>query len=156
MTIAAVYRDVPSNSIFQNMPYSGSFNQWESWNQWNYETYYVIPEGTDFQALEYKLHGVNNEITDRLGDYEIEFYPLKELYFADVRHVREASGNKAMTNVLLLIGCLILGRPSPGILRFTGVFSPIAYSLSTKSCGRFSNPFRMIFAIPILDEYQIV
>lgn len=147
MTIAAVYRDVPSNSIFQNMPYSGSFNQWESWNQWNYETYYVIPEGTDFQALEYKLHGVNNEITDRLGDYEIEFYPLKELYFADVRHVREASGNKAMTNVLLLIGCLILIVALVNFVNFSTALAPSRIkSLNTQKTFGATNRF-CIFAL---------
>lgn len=142
MTIAAVYRDVPSNSIFQNMPYSGSFNQWESWNQWNYDTYYVIPEGTDFQALEYKLRGVNNEITDRLGDYEIEFYPLKELYFANVRHVREASGNKAMTNVLLLIGCLILIVALVNFVNFSTALAPSRIkSLNTQKTFGATNRF---------------
>lgn len=142
MTIAAVYRDVPSNSLFQNMPYSGSFNPWESWNQWNYNTYYVIPEGTDFQDLEQKLREGNNVIKERLKDCEIKFYPLKEIYFADIRHPQEASGNKAMTNVLLLIGCLILIVALVNFVNFSTALAPSRIkSLNTQKTFGATNRF---------------
>lgn len=142
MTIAAVYRDVPSNSLFQNMPYSGSFNPWESWNQWNYNTYYVIPEGTDFQDLEQKLREGNDVIKEWLKDCEIKFYPLKEIYFADIRHPQEASGNKAMTDVLLLIGCLILIVALVNFVNFSTALAPSRIkSLNTQKTFGATNRF---------------
>lgn len=125
LTIAAVYRDVPSNSFFQNMPYSGSFNRWENWNQWNYQTYYVIREGTDFQALEHKLRSLDSLVSNKFIDnYQLKFYPLKDLYFADVRHSQEACGNKAMTNILLLIGGLILAVAVVNFVNFSTALAP--------------------------------
>ena len=51
LTVAAIYRDVPSNSLFRNYLYSLSFCSGVRWSQWNYDTYYVLPDGTDKQML---------------------------------------------------------------------------------------------------------
>lgn len=130
MTIAAVYRDVPSNSTFQNIPYAKQFASGNGWYQWNYDTYYVIPEGTDFQQLEAKLRGLDGVIAAKgnrekfMSQLDITFTPLKAIYFSDSRHWHEASGNRAMTNVLLLIGILVLVVAFVNFVNFSTALAP--------------------------------
>lgn len=68
MTVAAVYRDVPQNSTFQNVLYSASFSSGTQWAQWNYESYYVIPEGTDMEMLVDKLRGLDKIVAGKIQE----------------------------------------------------------------------------------------
>lgn len=123
LTVAAVYRDVPSNSTFGNVLYSASFSCGEGWNQWNYDSYYVIPPGTDFSQLDKKLHALDGT-NDRLKEREILFLPLTDIYFSDIRHDNEAGGNKAMTRILLLVGGLILVIAGVNFVNFSIAQAP--------------------------------
>lgn len=141
LTVAAVYRDVPSNSTFGNVLYSASFSCGEGWNQWNYDSYYVIPPGTDFSQLDKKLHGLGGT-NDSLEETEILFLPLTDIYFSDIRHDKEASGNKAMTRILLLVGGLILVIAGVNFVNFSIAQAPARIkSLNTQKTFGATNWF---------------
>lgn len=129
-TIAAVYQDVPANSTFQNCLYSASFATGLSWEHWNYDTYYKIPEGVDPDALNAKLYSLDKLIVAKghgdgfMKGQKIMFCPLKDLYFADVDHIREPSGNRTMTNVLLLVGILVLVVAFVNFINFSTALAP--------------------------------
>lgn len=130
MTVAAVYRDVPQNSTFQNVLYSASFSSGTQWGQWNYESYYVIPEGTDMEMLVDKLRGLDRVVAGKnsgekmFADHDLMFLPLKDIYFADVQHWHEPVGNRMMTHILLLIGILVLIVAVVNFVNFSMALAP--------------------------------
>lgn len=132
MTIAAVYRDVSANSTFSNTLYSASFYSGDQWYQWNYETYYVLSRNTDFSQLNEKLYALDNVIALKKNSSEekvmrslqLMFCPLKDIYFADIRHWHEASGNRGMTNILLLVGVLVLIVAAVNFVNFSTALAP--------------------------------
>lgn len=129
-TVAAVYRDVPSNSLFQNCIYSVAFSSGDQWMQWNYDTYYVLPEGIDIKILVDKLYALDNVIALNssrekvMASLQLEFYPLKDIYFADIRHWGEPSGNRAMTHILFLIGVIVLVVAVVNFINFSTALAP--------------------------------
>lgn len=128
-TIAAIYRDVPTNSTLENTLYSASFSTGKRWMQWNYDTYYVIPPGTDFSLLKKKLKGLDDLIavegaSGMMASLELKFTPLKDIYFSDSRHWHEASGNKTMAQVLLLVGLLVLVVAGVNFVNFSTALAP--------------------------------
>lgn len=154
LTVAAVYRDVPSNSTFGNVLYSASFSCGEGWNQWNYDSYYRIPPGTDFSLLDKKLHGLGDtgtareQVNDILEDTEILFLPLTEIYFSEIRHQNEASGNKTMTRILLLVGILVLGVAGVNFVNFSIALAPSRIkSLNTQKTFGATNRFLRVCVV---------
>lgn len=148
LTVAAVYQDVPSNSTFENTVYSASFSSGEQWGQWNYDTYYIIPGGTDFSLLKKKLNGLDDVIAskgrsgDMMAKLEIKFCPLKDIYFSDSRHWHEASGNETMTRILLLVGLLVLIVAAVNFVNFSTALAPSRIkSLNTQKTFGATNRF---------------
>lgn len=132
MTIAAVYRDVAANSTLSNTLYSASFYSGDQWCQWNYETYYVLPRNTDFSMLNEKLYALDNVNALKenssgesvMQKMQLMFCPLKDIYFADIRHWHEASGNRSMTHILLLVGLLVLIVAAVNFVNFSIALAP--------------------------------
>ena len=148
MTVAAVYRDVPQNSTFQNVLYSASFSSGTQWAQWNYESYYVIPEGTDMEMLVDKLRGLDKIVAGKnsgekmFADHDLMFLPLKDIYFADVQHWHEPAGNRMMTHILLLIGILVLVVAIVNFVNFSMALAPSRIkSLNTQKTFGAGNRF---------------
>lgn len=148
MTVAAVYRDVPQNSTFQNVLYSASFSSGTQWGQWNYESYYVIPEGTDMEMLVDKLRGLDKVVAEKnsgekmFADHDLMFLPLKDIYFADVQHWHEPAGNRMMTHILLLIGILVLVVAIVNFVNFSMALAPSRIkSLNTQKTFGAGNRF---------------
>ena len=148
MTVAAVYRDVPQNSTFQNVLYSASFSSGTQWAQWNYESYYVIPEGTDMEMLVEKLRGLDKIVAGKnsgekmFADHDLMFLPLKDIYFADVQHLHEPAGNRMMTHILLLIGILVLVVAIVNFVNFSMALAPSRIkSLNTQKTFGAGNRF---------------
>lgn len=148
MTVAAVYRDVPQNSTFQNVLYSASFSSGTQWGQWNYESYYVIPEGTDMEMLVDKLRGLDKVVAEKnsgekmFADHDLMFLPLKDIYFADVQHWHEPPGNRMMTHILLLIGILVLVVAIVNFVNFSMALAPSRIkSLNTQKTFGAGNRF---------------
>lgn len=148
MTVAAVYRDVPQNSTFQNVLYSASFSSGTQWGQWNYESYYVIPEGTDMDMLVDKLRGLDKVVAEKnsgekmFADHDLMFLPLKDIYFADVQHWHEPAGNRMMTHILLLIGILVLVVAIVNFVNFSMALAPSRIkSLNTQKTFGAGNRF---------------
>lgn len=148
MTVAAVYRDVPQNSTFQNVLYSASFSSGTQWGQWNYESYYVIPEGTDMEILVDKLRGLDKVVAGKssgekmFADHDLMFLPLKDIYFADVQHWHEPAGNRMMTHILLLIGILVLVVAIVNFVNFSMALAPSRIkSLNTQKTFGAGNRF---------------
>lgn len=148
MTVAAVYRDVPQNSTFQNVLYSASFSSGTQWAQWNYESYYVIPEGTDMEMLADKLRGLDKIVAGKnsgekmFADHDLMFLPLKDIYFADVQHLHEPAGNRMMTHILLLIGILVLVVAIVNFVNFSMALAPSRIkSLNTQKTFGAGNRF---------------
>ena len=148
MTVAAVYRDVPQNSTFQNVLYSASFSSGTQWAQWNYESYYVIPEGTDMEMLVDKLRGLDKIVAGKnsgekmFADHDLMFLPLKDIYFADVQHLHEPAGNRMMTHILLLIGILVLVVAIVNFVNFSMALAPSRIkSLNTQKTFGAGNRF---------------
>ena len=129
-TVAAVYRDVPKNSTFRNCLYSSAFGSGLGWSNWNYNTYYKIPKGVDPDVLNAKLYDLDKLVAAKgyegefLKGQKIMFCPLKDIYFSDVNHSNEASGNRTMTNVLLLIGILVLVVAFVNFVNFSTALAP--------------------------------
>ncbi|MCX4290812.1 MAG: ABC transporter permease [Odoribacter sp.] len=148
LTVAAIYRDVPSNSLFRNYLYSLSFCSGVRWSQWNYDTYYVLPDGTDKQMLVNKLRALDNIAAVKsfeegmMAERQFEFYPIKELYFGNVRHYHEPQGNRAMTQILLLIGGIILLVAGINLVNFTIALAPTRIkTLNTQKAFGATNGF---------------
>lgn len=146
--VAAVYRDMAENSTLKNYIYSAGFSTGNTWQQWNYDTYYVLPEGTDFAGLDKKLHGLDNVIAavssreKVMESLDLRLCPLKDIYFSDGDHWGEKSGNKTMTNILLLIGILVLVVASVNFVNFSTALAPSRIkSLNTQKTFGATNGF---------------
>lgn len=130
LTIAAVYRDVAENSTFKNVIYSAAFATGFGWGQWNYDSYYEIADGVDFELLKRKLRGLDKLVVARDGEenfmsnQSILFRPLTDVYFANMSRDNDESGNRPMTNILLLIGVLILVVAAVNFVNFSTALAP--------------------------------
>lgn len=133
MTVAAVYRDLPENSTIKNLVYSWDFNTGLQAQNWNYQHFYEIAEGTDLAMLSRKItdlpefrdqYSSEIEAAAEAGVDLIHFRPLKELYFT-----REGGnvdgGNKVFTGLLLTTGFLILLIALVNFLNFSIALAPV-------------------------------
>lgn len=119
-TVAAVYRDLPGNSVFKNNCYTRLVEQ-EEWGNWNTQIY-VLSANSDRQALQQQVNGMKIEPLEEIfeglhkkeqmekeGKFFLRVSPLTGLFY-DHTTVFDSfeKGTKRSAMIMLAIGILII------------------------------------------------
>jgi putative ABC transport system permease protein len=141
LPIAAVYRDFPSNSIFENtmfhrVPPDDDVNNWLNWN---YFAYIRVNDASNIPAL-VEVFNRNFDIQAFLGpdaplehieeagfsDVSIRFTPLTDIHFlTDVLWDGAPKGNRQTLMILLAIAIVIILIASINFTNFSTALSPM-------------------------------
>lgn len=119
-TVAAVYRDLPGNSVFKNDCYT-RLEETEEWGSWGTQIY-VLSANSDRQALQQQVNGMKIETLEQIfeglhkkeqmeqeGKFFLRVSPLTGIFY-DNTTVFDAfeKGSKRSAAMMLVIGVLII------------------------------------------------
>lgn len=130
-TVGGVYRDFPENSRIKNVIYLRIPDD-ENANEWYQGGYYgfvLLAEGASPQELIDTYKRDNAEFLDKLTVQDMRLRPLGELYFATAeggaRTDGMSGGNKLITDLLLLVGLLVIAIAAINFVNFSVALTPI-------------------------------
>ncbi len=119
-TVAAVYKDIPGNSVFKNVCYL-RLPEKEEWGEWEVQIY-VLSANSDRQALQQQVNGMKIETLEQIfeglhkkeqmekeGKFFLRVSPLTGIFY-DSTTVFDAfeKGTKRSAMIMLAIGILII------------------------------------------------
>ncbi len=138
-TVSAVMYDIPLNSHIQGemvFPLFGEFKDlgWDS--SFSYDTYFIIPPKSDFEAIEKKLIEINTQGSfSFLKDafYEVKLEPLKEVHFSKANSGFDSAvkGDKQLLGIFLTTALAIL---IIACINFTNLFISTSF-IRAKTIG---------------------
>lgn len=138
-TVSAVMYDIPLNSHIQGemvFPLFGEFKDlgWDS--SFSYDTYFIIPPNSDFEAIEKKLIEINKQGSfSFLKDafYEVKLEPLKEVHFSKANSGFDSAvkGDKQLLGIFLTTALAIL---IIACINFTNLFISTSF-IRAKTIG---------------------
>lgn len=119
-TVAAVYRDLPGNSVFKNNCYTRLAEQ-ENWGNWATQTY-VLSANSDRQALQQQVNGMKIEPMEEIfesmhkkeqmekeGKFFLRVSPLTGIFYDRTTAFDSLEkGTKRSAAIMLAIGILII------------------------------------------------
>ena len=114
MTVAAVFRDFPENTLVSNRIYAiidpdvhGESYNW-GWNTYQY--YVALPPGADPQAVSQKLLDIHNKERGHESSFaQVRLNPVEDIYYSrDIVWDITPRGSRATNNILLSIAMLII------------------------------------------------
>lgn len=135
-TVAAVYRDMPKNSIFKNDCYTRQ-EETESWGDWSGQIY-VLASKPDREALQQQVNALKIEVLDQIfeglhkkGEMEKEgksylrVSPLTDIFYDNtVIYDTMDKGNRKSVAVLFAVGILIILIAGINFLNFSMSLAP--------------------------------
>ncbi|MCD7935828.1 MAG: ABC transporter permease [Tannerellaceae bacterium] len=124
--VGGVYEDFPSNTQLENVVYAGVDEEIKKeWDSSVFLVYvklnpYAVPEEVagNYTDLYYKEEG---------GEDVLALMPLKDIYFQGNSQDSKVakSGDQTITNVLILIACLVLGIATVNYVNFSTSLAPL-------------------------------
>ncbi|MDE5639722.1 MAG: FtsX-like permease family protein [Odoribacter sp.] len=120
-TVAAVYKDMPGNSVFKNVCYTRLPEREEEWGDWDVQIY-LLAASRDRQVLQQQVNGAKIEAMEQIfeglhkkeqmekeGKFYLRVSPLTGIYY-DHTTVFDTfeKGTKRGAAVMLAIGILII------------------------------------------------
>ncbi len=120
-TVAAVYEDMPGNSVFKNVCYTRLPEREEEWGGWDVQIY-LLAANSDRQALQHQVNGAKIEAMEQIfeglhkkeqmekeGKFYLRVSPLTGIYYDQTTMFDTfEKGTKRGAAVMLAIGILII------------------------------------------------
>lgn len=120
LTIAAVFRDFPENSIFKNSCYI-RLEETDNWDSWSQQLF-IKGSSSDQDALQQQVNGMKLEVMDQIfeslhkkeqlqkeGKGYLKISPLTGIFYDNtVMYDMSEKGNRRNATVMLAIGVLII------------------------------------------------
>jgi len=161
-TVGAVYRDIPSNSIFNNciyVPVPENENK-HNWTAWNYHTYIRVNDPTNVSML-FDNFRKNFDIKAILGvDWDeagvsLRLTALSDIHFVtDVRYDDTPKASKQILMILFAIAIVIIAIAGINFTNFSTALTPMRVkSINTQ---RILGARRIALRLSIASEVVVV
>lgn len=135
-TVAAVYKDMPGNSVFKNDCYT-RFEELEDWGNWSGQIY-ILAATQDRDAVQKQVNGVKIEPLDQIfeslhkkeqiekeGKSYLRVSPLTGIFYDNtVIYDTFDKGNKRNAAVMLAVGILIILIAGINFVNFSMSLAP--------------------------------
>lgn len=128
LTIGGVYKDFPKNTRLSNSIYVPiqEREQAQDWNTCNLYYYARFPSADAAQKAMRQFKAEHKDLLVSHGIEDIRLRPVTELYFGpQVRNDAAPVGNKALTDILLMIGILVIVTAMANNLCFSVALAPV-------------------------------
>lgn len=135
-TVAAVYRDMPANSVFKNGCYS-RLEETDQWNQWGVQTFVQMAEANR-EIVQRQMNSVKVETLDQIfealhkkelkekeGKSYLRATPLTDIFYDNTAIYDPVDkGNRRSAAVMLGVGFLIILIAGINFLNFSMSLAP--------------------------------